>query len=131
MESQKNTVLIVDDDPSICKLIARVCTKFRYVPMVVPDRDEFEAAMGSQNLCLVITDLQMPEFDGIEFMNLLASERTDVPVVILSGFDPRVLQTAKSFARSVGLTVLDALKKPLSVEDLGAVLDRAKSRVTP
>jgi EAL domain-containing protein (putative c-di-GMP-specific phosphodiesterase class I)/CheY-like chemotaxis protein len=128
---RKDTVLIIDDDPSICQFIARVCTKSGYQPLVIENRDEFVSSVKNQKLFLVITDLQMPEFDGIEFMRLLAEVRTDVPVVILSGFDPRVLHTAEAFARSVGLTVVDALRKPLSIADLTAVLEVAESQATP
>jgi EAL domain-containing protein (putative c-di-GMP-specific phosphodiesterase class I) len=128
---RKDTILIIDDDPSICQFIARVCTKSGYEPLVVEDRAEFVGMVKNQKLLLVITDLQMPEFDGIEFMRLLAETRTDVPVVILSGFDPRVLHTAEAFARSVGLTVIDALRKPLSIGDLKTVLDVAENQSTP
>jgi EAL domain-containing protein (putative c-di-GMP-specific phosphodiesterase class I) len=128
---RKDTILIIDDDPSICQFIARVCTRSGFQPLIIENRDEFESCVKNQRLLLVITDLQMPEFDGIEFMRLLAEVRTDVPVVILSGFDPRVLHTAEAFARSVGLTVVDALRKPLSIGDLQTVLELADSQATP
>lgn len=128
---RKDTILIIDDDPSICQFIAKVCTKAGYQPVVVVNHDEFGSLAKNPRLVLVITDLQMPEFDGIEFMRLLAQTRTDVPVVIVSGFDPRVLHTAEAFARSVGLTVVDALRKPLSIGELNAVLELAESQSTP
>ncbi|HUD96323.1 MAG TPA: response regulator, partial [Woeseiaceae bacterium] len=94
---QQNAVLIVDDDPSICQFIARVCSKSGFEPVVADNPADFATAIGNRRLLLVITDLQMPEFDGIEFMRLLSNARTDVPVVILSGFDSRVLHTAEAF----------------------------------
>jgi EAL domain-containing protein (putative c-di-GMP-specific phosphodiesterase class I) len=127
---RKDTILIIDDDPSICQFIARVCTMSGYQPLVIENRDQFVSAVKNQKLFLLITDLQMPQFDGIEFMRLLAEARTDVPVVILSGFDPRVLHTAEAFARSVGLIVVEALRKPLSIGGLKAVLKLAESQAT-
>ena len=128
---QQNAVLIVDDDPSICQFIARVCSKSGFEPVVANNPADFATAIGNRRLLLVITDLQMPEFDGIEFMRLLSKARTDVPVVILSGFDSRVLHTAEAFGRSVGLTVVEALQKPLSVAALTAVLENVARRAEP
>jgi EAL domain-containing protein (putative c-di-GMP-specific phosphodiesterase class I) len=127
----KDTILIIDDDPSICQFIARVCSQSGYVPLVVENRDAFVREITSKKLFLVITDLQMPDFDGIEFMRLLAETRTDVPVVILSGFDPRVLHTAEAFGRSVGLNVIDALPKPVSIGVLRTVLELVTGQETP
>lgn len=120
---QQNAVLIIDDDPSICQFISRVCSRSGFDPVVASGPGDFAAQIQNRSLLLVITDLQMPDFDGIEFMRLLAEARTDVPVVILSGFDPRVLHTAEAFGRSVGLTIVDALQKPLSVTALRGVLE--------
>lgn len=128
---QQNAILIVDDDPSICEFISKVCSKSGFQPVVADNPQDFAKAINNRSLLLVITDLQMPKLDGIEFMRLLSKLRTDVPVVILSGFDPRVLHTAEAFGRSVGLTVVEALQKPLSVAALTAVLKNVASRAAP
>jgi EAL domain-containing protein (putative c-di-GMP-specific phosphodiesterase class I)/ActR/RegA family two-component response regulator len=120
---QQKAVLIIDDDPSICRFISRVCSRSGFDPIVASNPGDFATAIQNRSLLLVITDLQMPDFDGIEFMRMLADARTDVPVVILSGFDPRVLHTAEAFGRSIGLTIVDALQKPLSVPALRDLLE--------
>lgn len=120
---QKNTVLIIDDDAAVRALMERACQKAGLNVILAGNRVEFLAAVNDSSLALIIVDLQMPGFDGIELMRVLAERRTDVPVVIISGFHQRVLHTAETFGRSIGLNVLDKLQKPVSVRALMTLLD--------
>ncbi|MEX0823986.1 MAG: EAL domain-containing response regulator [Woeseia sp.] len=127
---RERKVLIVDDDISICRYIARVCKDSGYEAVMASSFAEFEEALRRHTFFLVMTDLQMPDCDGIECMRVLANGDYDVPVAILSGFDPRVLQTAEAFGRSVGLTIIDTLQKPVVVAAIRELLETAAARAT-
>ena len=121
----KRKILIVDDDPSICRFIARVCEDAGYEPLTATGYAGFERHVRNHDLFLVITDLQMPDCDGIECMRLMATAGVAAPVAILSGFDPRVMQTAGAFGRSVGLSIIGTLQKPVVVSAIRQLLEQA------
>lgn len=77
---------------------------------------------------LLICDLGLPELDGIELLRVLAEQRYDGAVVLLSGLDVGVLQAAERLARAHGLALLDACAKPLARERLAGLLARAANR---
>lgn len=92
-----------------------------------------EAANGRQALAVledadagpvdvVLCDLEMPEMDGIEFLRILSDARLARSVVILSGREPEILRSVETMLQGSGLGVLGCLKKPVSIEALGALL---------
>ena len=81
---------------------------------------ELEIAAGS--IGLVFCDLQMPDVDGVEFVRYLVQSDFKGGLVLVSGEDQRILQTAEKVARGRNLNVLGALQKPATAEQLQRVL---------
>ena len=74
---------------------------------------------------LIVLDLQYPNGDGIEAMSFLKRRDCQVPIVLISGFDTRVLETARRVGIEHGLAVVEALVKPIRADALGRVLEAA------
>lgn len=78
------TILVVDDDEEICHFLSRALAEY----------DIITAGNGRQALelaeerppALVISDVNMPEMDGLELLTQLKEKRPDLPVVGLSGY---------------------------------------------
>jgi EAL domain-containing protein (putative c-di-GMP-specific phosphodiesterase class I)/FixJ family two-component response regulator len=119
------TVLVVDDDPFICKWFVRQLNGLGYsqVSACVSARDAMNAMdAASGNIDIVFCDLQMPDIDGVEFVRYLVQSNYQGGLVLISGEDQRILQTAEKLAQGRKLNVLGALKKPATTAQLQAIL---------
>ncbi len=75
---------------------------------------------------MVALDLGMPGMDGVELLRFLAAEGCKAPVLIVSGFDRRVLDSAFRLGQALGLDMCGPLEKPVRLEELEALLNRVR-----
>lgn len=76
---------------------------------------------------IVISDLMMPDVDGIELLPLLRRLVRGISLVLTSS-DEAVLLTAAAIARAQGIAVLGTIDKPVTADKLTALLDRYLSQ---
>jgi len=117
-----NRLLVIDDQPDLCEFIAEVAMHVGYETRAVTDAQSFRRTFEEFRPTLVVLDLQMPEADGIELLRFLAEHNSRAHVLVASGMDSRILQTAEQMGRSRGLSMLGALRKPILLSDLEARL---------
>lgn len=80
-----------------------------------------EQPVGKQ---LIFLDLNMPGMDGVEFIRRLVDIPYTGALVLVSGEDERILETAERLARAHDLNVLGHLTKPVQSENLKTLLER-------
>jgi EAL domain-containing protein (putative c-di-GMP-specific phosphodiesterase class I)/CheY-like chemotaxis protein len=83
--------------------------------------DEFFRRIESDT-SVILLDLVMPEMDGIEILRLLGERNCRARVILMSGINIRVIETAKKLAESLGLTVIGHLQKPFPIGQLQEML---------
>ena len=117
--------LLVDDD----KFMLTVLTDLLHdlgVHSVTTAASGIEAATAFDRMLpppdLILCDLKMPGGDGFQFMEMLASRKFAGGVVLVSGMDARVINSASLMARFHHLNVLATLSKPVSAPGLSAAL---------
>jgi EAL domain-containing protein (putative c-di-GMP-specific phosphodiesterase class I) len=71
-------------------------------------------------------DLQMPGVDGIELLRDLAADRSSAQVILTSGVDGKVLESALQLGRERGLSMAGMLEKPIRLETLRELLGTVK-----
>ena len=127
--------LLVDDESFVLNLTRRVLNKLgaRDVAAISDGREALELIdHGDFVPDVILCDLNMPRMDGVEFIRHLGERKVTSAIVLVSGEDQRILQTAESLARSHDLYVLGAIKKPVRVQALEALLrpfDRSRTAV--
>jgi CheY-like chemotaxis protein len=77
-------VLVVDDDPAVLALLARILGTLGFEVTMATDGREAIAALETRGFDLVVTDVVLPEMDGIAVAQV-AERRGDVPVLFVSG----------------------------------------------
>ncbi len=128
-------ILLVDDEPFALKLLSRQFNLLGYDKMTLCESGHQALSLlenGLQEFDLICCDLQMPEMDGVEFVRHLGRIGYSGGLILISGEDGRVLQTARMLAKAQHLKVLGVLQKPVASEVLGQLLQTQASRiVTP
>jgi len=80
------TILVVDDSPTIRKLLAYILKKKNYIIAEAEDGIDAMEKLGHVQVDLVIVDLNMPNMDGIEFVRNLRDNYyyMDTPIIMLT-----------------------------------------------
>ena len=116
-------VLVFDDDDAIGRLVARIATMSGMVAFAVTSAEAFREQLLGSPPHVVVLDLQLGGTDGVEQMRLLADRQYTGSLILMSGYDARVLATARAVGQSLGLKVEHVLEKPLSVAELERVFE--------
>ena len=115
-------LLIIDDEPALADFVAQVASECGFVPTLTSDDETFRDAVRSERPDMVALDLGMPGMDGVELLRFLAKENSRVPVLIISGFDRRVLESAFRLGEALGLRMIGPLEKPVRFDALETIL---------
>ena len=120
------TVLVVEDHDFQRRTILQILANLGVGSLL-------EAADGEAALTLldagkvpdvIVCDLDLPGMDGVEVVRRIADRHPGLGVVFASGLDDQVIDAAAATARDYSVTVLGALRKPLTARALFAAIDR-------
>jgi len=122
---QGERVLVVDDEKPLLAVTCETLKRLGYEPTGFADAGsalaEFERA--PQDYDAVLTDEVMPEFTGTQLATVLRGRRSDLPVILVSGYIGAMIS---ELAASAG--VREILKKPVHAQELASSLARALGR---
>lgn len=120
-------LLLIDDEPVLADFLASAAREAGFDPLITAEDGEFRAQFLTRRPEVVALDLGMPGMDGVELLRFLADQDYAAPVLIISGFDRRVLESAFRLGEALGLTMAGPLEKPVRFEALEAELGRLKA----
>ena len=124
-------LIVLDDDVASGRLIGRVAGAAGFAPVLTTEAGDFRAAYDQAVPAVIVLDLQLGDTDGIEQLRYLAAQRYLGAVVLVSGFDSRVLATTQALAGGLGLRVAGGFGKPLDVAELREALRRLRTQSGP
>lgn len=118
-------VLLVDDDAELLRLVELVLSRAGTYVLTAGDGRRALTALEFFRPDVIVTDLMMPELDGLAFMREYASRPVDhAPIIAVSGFAPYLEE-----ARRLGAVA--TLQKPYRPEELAALIADTAAGRTP
>lgn len=110
-------ILLIDDDDSMRLLLERVLKRAGYEVTSCDDgRKGLKEIRRAGSFDLIVTDIVMPEVEGIDVILQVRQENPDIPVVAISGGGRNSPHTYLQMAVKLGANVM--LAKPFSNEEL-------------
>jgi two-component system response regulator HydG len=113
-------ILVADDDRSMCELLQAGLARRGFEVSWRTDATTALAAISEGDFDVIVTDLNMPEVNGLELCERVTANRPDVPVVVITAFGS--LDTAVAAIRA---GAYDFITKPFEMDGLRLTLDRA------
>jgi len=114
-------ILFVDDEPTLVQLAKGLLTALGYQPVAFTDAHQALLAFERepQAFCAAVTDLSMPNMSGFELSRALLSLRSDLPILLMSGY---VGPEERTLAGQIG--VRELVLKPVTMDQLAQLLAR-------
>jgi DNA-binding NtrC family response regulator len=109
-------ILVIDDDGQVRFLMERWLKKAGHTAAVAADGRAGMRMVSSERPDLVITDLFMPEEDGLEFIRKLQGLRPDLPIIAISGGMSAVSMSFLPVAEKLG--AIRTFEKPVNMQEL-------------
>jgi DNA-binding response OmpR family regulator len=119
-------LLLIDDEPALAAFVAKAADYCGFEPAIAQQDQQFRDSFQAQRPKMVALDLGMPGMDGVELLRFLAAEGFEEPVLIISGFDRRVLDSAFRLGEALGLRMVGPLEKPARLEELEEILTQVR-----
>jgi two-component system nitrogen regulation response regulator NtrX len=107
----QRTVLIVDDEKSICQSLGAILADEGYEVLTAASGEEALKIVKEELPSLVILDIWLPGIDGIETLKMIKSQYPQVRVIMISGHG-----TIETAVKATKLGAFDFFEKPLSME---------------
>ncbi|HUS25622.1 MAG TPA: EAL domain-containing response regulator [Candidatus Binatia bacterium] len=123
--AERPRLLVVDDESDMCRFVAEVASQSGYAPVCASTPHEVRQQL-TQQFAVVVLDLDMPGMDGVETMRVLASRQSAMRLILMSGHDTEIIDSARRIAASHGLPVCGSLTKPVRAATLSKVLGRGE-----
>ncbi len=109
----KPTVLIVDDEPDLLELVSLTLSRMNLHARTAADVNSARRLLKSERFDLCLTDMRLPDGDGLDLVAWIQQNRSDLPVAVITAHG-----NVESAVRALKLGAFDFVSKPL---DLGVL----------
>jgi len=121
----KKRLLVIDDDAPILHLITAIGESCGLVVQATSVPKEFLEILETDAPDIVVLDLVMPKFDGIEVLQRMKDQQIKSKLMLISGAEEDLLARASKLAEAWGLNVLAAYRNPLDPTEIVASFKEA------
>ncbi len=121
MATAAGRILVVDDDASVCRALARLLRSYGFEVATFGSAAEVLASGPPEDAICLVADVRMPEMGGVELVEQLHASGRDLPTVFVTAHGTEGL-------RSLVLEGAPVLQKPVDGEQLVQAIDRVRQR---
>ena len=125
-------ILVIDDDPTIRSLCTLALTNGGHEVATAPDGRDGVALLGRRSFDLVVTDLVMPDQEGISTIRSIRDMARDLPILAISGSMGGEARGGVDYLKlALSLGAQAGLRKPFSPRQLAKAVDELLGAGSP
>lgn len=113
-------ILVAEDEAPVREYVRRILESRGHTVVAVVDGADALVKLGREGFDLLLTDISMPNMDGVELWLRVARDWPDLPVLMMSGYAAQ-----RSRVHDLTSASQPILQKPFSMVDLNAAVERA------
>lgn len=123
--AEKQTILLVDDEPGICAVLCISLNDIGYTVHTANSGKEALRIFDQEKPSIVLTDIKMPGMDGIDLLKKIKAKSPETEVIMITGHGEMDLAIM-----SLKYEATDFITKPIHPDTLEIALKRAEERIT-
>ncbi len=116
----KPTALVVDDEPDICELLSITLERMDIAARSCTDLGDAKRALAGDHFDLCLTDMRLPDGDGLELVEWIQREAPGTPVAVITAHG-----SVETAVKALKLGAFDFVSKPLDLGDLRKLVTAA------
>ena len=124
--NNRQSILLVDDDPEFRKAMKKMFEKSGYNVTVAADGQEALEALSEETFDLIISDLRMPNLNGMELMEELKRRKINLPVIFITAYGE-----VESYMDLMNLGAFEYINKPVKGQEILGVVRKALESASP
>ncbi|WP_461533603.1 sigma-54-dependent transcriptional regulator [Sinomicrobium sp.] len=117
-------ILIIEDDVTFCKVLEKFLAKNGHEVSTSFSAAEAKDKISKQSFDLVITDLRLPNYDGLDLLGEIKEDFPETPVVLMTGYAD--INTA---VKAMKKGAFDYISKPFNPDEVLIIINKALSGV--
>ena len=113
-------IMVVDDEKQICQNVEKILSKNNYEVIHAASAKEALEKMATDSFSLLISDIVMPEMNGLELLKLVKTEWPLTKAVMMTAY-----ASTNTAVKAIRLGALDYLTKPFTPDELRHQVQKA------
>ena len=114
------TALVIDDEPDICELLKLTLGRMDIDTVSAADVGGAKALLGEKTFDLCLTDMRLPDGDGLELVEWMQKNAPEVPVAVITAHG-----NVETAVQALKLGAFDFISKPLDLNHLRNIIENA------
>ncbi len=116
----KYKILVIDDDVSFCSMLKTFLTKKGFETSSAFSFSEAEQLIKKQDFDLVLTDVRLPDTDGVKILQFIKDHNSQIQVILMTGYTD-----IKTAVNAMKLGAFDYVSKPINSEEILHTINQA------
>ena len=116
----KYKILVIDDDVSFCSMLKTFLTKKGFETSSAFSFSEAEQLIKKQDFDLVLTDVRLPDTDGVKILQFIKDHNSQIQMILMTGYTD-----IKTAVNAMKLGAFDYVSKPINSEEILHTINQA------